>query len=224
MKKKLELSENQVLNLTEKLEEAENELKGKNEECTDLFRKLGKMEGQRAVRDKKLELKEIQTEVLFSKAMRKEIALPNKRSAGDEPIQLRSASLDFQDITIATPPSYQRPGGDLSLGEVSLLNSEKRREKKKSRDDGDEDRRHIRRDYDSSCGGVEREEKRERRRRRKKLPPIVAVVVKATTLPSAPPDDDNESMGTVSRSNNFTTILMNQWRRSHALIISLQSL
>ena len=206
LKKKLELSENQVLNLTEKLEEAENELKEKHEECTDLFRKLGEMEGQRAVLDEKLELKEIQTEVLFSKAMGKamgkEIALPKKRSAGDEPIQLRSASLDFQDITIATPPSYQRPGGDLSLGEVSLLKSEKRREKtkKKSRDDGDEDRRHRRRhrhhrrDDDSSCGGVEREEKRERRRRRKKSPPIVAVVVKATTLPSAPPDDDNEEL------------------------------
>ena len=72
LKKKLELSENQVLNLTEKLEEAENELKEKNEEFTDLFRKLGEMEGQRAVLDEKLELKEIQIEVLFSKAMGKE--------------------------------------------------------------------------------------------------------------------------------------------------------
>ena len=202
LEKKLEASENQVLNLTEKLEEAENESKEKHEECTDLCRKLGEMEGQRAVLDEKLELKEIQTEVLFSKAMGKGIVLPKKRSAGDEPIQLRSASLEFQDITIATPPSYQCPGGDLSLGEVSLLKSEKRREKtkKKSRDDGDKDRRHRRRhrhhrrDDDSSVGGVEREEKRERRRRRKKSPPIVAVVVKATTLPSAPPDDDNEEL------------------------------
>ena len=34
----------------------------------------------------------------------------------------------------------------------------------------------------------------------------------------------NVSIGMFSRSTNFATILMNQWGRSHALKISLQSL
>eukprot|EP00118_Oscarella_pearsei_P024801 m.306828 g.306828 ORF g.306828 m.306828 type:complete len:661 (+) comp41615_c0_seq1:36-2018(+) len=176
----------------EDLEEVKSDLNQKKEQCTELCHVVGQLEGRCATLDEKLHLKRVHTKLLLKDGS---LISDVQRDPSS------SLSLDLQNVLISTPPSYQSPGGDLSIGEFPIEEVPLKAAKKEKR------HRKTKCSSEDVTGSSTPEKKRRHRshhrhhhhlsseeRRKLKIHKAISDALVEATKPSAPPMADVEEV------------------------------